>query len=67
MRLQVDNEFQRVKLKDLNDENNVDMFTTTVRGGKAFAADQKIRELKTRVAKLNAQKIKITPGQIILN
>ena len=67
MRLQVDNEFQRVKLKDLNDENNVDMFTTTVRGGKAFAVDQKIRELKTRVAKLNAQKIKITPRQIILN
>ena len=67
MRLQVDNEFQRVKLKDLNDENNVDMFRTTVRGGKAFAVDQKIRELKTRVAKLNAQKIKITPRQIILN
>ena len=67
MRLQVDNDFQRVKLKDLNDENNVDMFRTTVRGGKAFAADQKIRELKTRVAKLNAQKIKITPRQIILN
>ena len=33
MRLQVDNEFQQVKLKDLNDQNNVEMFTTSVRGG----------------------------------
>ena len=37
MRLQIDNEFQQVKTKDLNDENNVEMFTTSVRGGKAFA------------------------------
>ena len=43
MRLQVDNEFQQVKIKDLNDENNVEMFTSSVRGGKAFAAEQKIR------------------------
>ena len=47
MRLQVDNKFQQVKIKDLNNLNNVDMFTTSVRGGKAFAAEQKIRELKT--------------------
>ena len=46
MRLQVDNEFQQVKIKDLNDENNVEMFTSLVKGGKAFAAEQKIRELK---------------------
>ena len=26
MRLQVDNEFQQVKIKDLNDQNNVEMF-----------------------------------------
>ena len=38
MRLQVDNEFQQVKIKDLSDLNNVEMFTTAVRGGKAFAA-----------------------------
>lgn len=67
MKLQFDNEFQQVKLKDLNDENNVDMFTTAVRGWKAFAAEQKTRELKTRIAKLNAQKLKITPTNIILN
>ena len=53
MRLQVDNEFQQVKIKDLNDINNVEMFTSAVRGGKAFAAEQKIRELKTRIAKIN--------------
>ena len=41
MRLQVDNGFQQVKIKNLNDENNVDMFTSSVRGGKAFAAEQK--------------------------
>ena len=42
MRLQVDNEFQQVKIKDLNDLNNVEMFTCSIRGGKAFAAEQKI-------------------------
>ena len=51
MRLQVDNEFQQVKLKDLNDKNNVEMFTTSVTGRKAFAAEQKISELKTRISK----------------
>ena len=65
MRLQVDNEFQQIKIKDLNDENNVEMFTTSVRGGKAFAAEQKIRELKIRVSKMSAQKLKISPSKII--
>ena len=39
MRLQADNEFQQVKIKDINDENNVEMFTSSVSGGKAFAAE----------------------------
>ena len=65
MRFQIDNEFQQVRIKDLNDVNNVGMFTTSVRGGKAFAAEQKIRELKTRIAKLNVQKLKISPAKII--
>ena len=65
MRLQVGNEFQQVRIKDLNDLNNVGMFTTSVCGGKAFAAEQKIRELKTRIAKLNIQKLKINPAKII--
>ena len=61
MRSQVDKGFQHVKIKNLNDENNVEMFTSSVRGEKAFAAEQKIRELKTRISKLNAQKLKVTP------
>ena len=65
MKLQVDQEFQQTKIKDLNELNNVDMFSTSVRGGKAFAAKQKIRELKTRVAKLNGQKLKVSPNKII--
>ena len=43
MRLQVDHEFQQVKIKDLNELNNVTMFSTSLGGGKAFAAEQKIR------------------------
>ena len=41
MRLQVDNEFQQVKIKDLDDKFNVTIFTTSIRGGKAFATEQK--------------------------
>ena len=58
MRLQVDKEFQQLKIQDLYNENNVEMFTNSIRRGKAFAAEQKIRELKTTVAKLNIPKIK---------
>ena len=50
MRLRVDNEFQQVKIKDLNNLNNVEMFTTSVRGSKAFATEQKISEIKTKIA-----------------
>ena len=32
VRLQVDSKFQQVKIKDLNDENNVEMFTSLVSG-----------------------------------
>ena len=60
MKLQVDQEFQQVKIKDLNDLNNVKMFSTSIRGGKVFAAEQKIRELKTRIAKLHGQKLKMS-------
>ena len=63
MWLQVDNEFQPVKIKGLNYENNLEMFTSLVRGDKAFAAEQNIREIKTRISKLNAQKLKINPHQ----
>ena len=46
MRLQTDLEFQQIEIKRLNEKYNVDMFSTKVRGGKAFAAEQKIREFK---------------------
>ena len=65
MKLQVDQEFHQVKIKDLNELNNVEMFSTSLRGGKGFAVDQKIRELKTRISKLNGQKLKISPKKII--
>ena len=65
MKLQVDQEFQQVKIKDLNYLNNVEMFSTSLRGGKAFAAEQKMRELKTSIAKSNSQKLKISPRRII--
>ena len=65
IKLQVDQEFQQVKIQDLNGLNNVKMFSTSLRGGKVFAAEQKIRELKTRIAKLHSQKLKISPQIII--
>ena len=65
MKLQVDQEFQQVRIKDLNKQNNVEMFSTSLRGGKAFAAEQKIRELKTKISKLKGQKLKITQKKII--
>ena len=67
MRLQVHNEFQQIKIKHLNEMNNVEMFTASVRRGKAFAAEQKIRKLKTRISKLNAQKLKHSSTKKILN
>ena len=60
------NEFQQIKIKDLNDKYNVQMFSTGVRGGKAFAAEQKIREFKSRIAKLSVLKTKVPPTTIIL-
>ena len=41
------------------------MFSTSLRGEKPFAAEQKIRELKTRIAKLHGQKLKISTKIII--
>ena len=64
-RMRLHNEFQQVKTKSLNDENNIDMFTASLKGGKAFAVEQKIREFKTRISKLNAHKLKISPDKII--
>ena len=46
MRLQVDLEFQQNKIKELNKKYNIQMFTSKNRGGKAYVAEQKIREFK---------------------
>ena len=63
--MQVNKEFLQLKIKDLKEKFNVEMYSTSLRGGKAFAAEQKIRELKKRVARLQMQKLKITPKRII--
>ena len=52
MRLQTDLEFKQKKIFALNRKYNVDMFFTALRGGKAFAAEQKLRELKKRLSRL---------------
>ena len=44
MRLQTDQEFKQRRIFDLNKKYNADMFSTAVRGGKAFAAKQELRE-----------------------
>ena len=46
MRLQTDQEFQQNEIKELNLKYNVEMFSSRLRSGKAFAAEQKIREFK---------------------
>ena len=46
MRQQTDLEFKQNQIKKLNDEFNVEIYHKKVRGGKAFAAEQKIREFK---------------------
>ena len=44
MRLQTDLEFNQNQIKKLNNDFHVEIFHTKVRGGKAFAAEQKIRK-----------------------
>ena len=59
MRLQTDLDFQQTEIKNLNKKFNVDMFSTSVRGGKPFAAEQKIRESKNKKFRLKTvEKIK---------
>ena len=47
MRLQTDQEFKQKSIEKLNKKFIVKMYSMHLRGGKAFAAEQKIRELKT--------------------
>ena len=45
-KLQTDLEFNQNEIKKINKLFNIEMFHTRTRGGKAFAAEQKIREFK---------------------
>ena len=45
-RIQTDLEFRQREIQEVYQKYNVLMFHTKIRGGKAFAAEQKIRELK---------------------
>ena len=69
MRLQTDQEFRQNEIKKINLKYNVEMFSSRLRGGKAFAAEQKIRELKKVIFKTkNAYKLskkKINSKKII--
>ena len=69
MRLQTNLEFQQNDIKRLNKKYNVHMFSTRIRGGKAFAAEQKIREFKKLLLKTKnlykKSKKKIKPNEII--
>ena len=53
MCLQVDQEFQKNEIKNLNKKYNAEMFSTKIRGGKAFVTEQKVCELKKIISKLN--------------
>ena len=46
LRLQTDLEFKQNKIITLNEKFNVTMFSSKVRGGKAFAAERAIRDFK---------------------
>ena len=69
MRLPTDFKFKQNRIIKLNDEFDIEMFHTKVREGKAFAAEQKIREFKKilirskRFEKLRKNRIK--PNDLI--
>ena len=67
--LQTDLEFKQNPVKKLNDEFDVEMFHSKVRGGKAFAAEQKIREFKKILLKskrfIKSKGERIRPNQLI--
>ena len=69
LRLQTNQEFKENKILDLNKKYNVDMFLTAIRGGRAFAVEQKLRELEKRFFSLKAMEkrlsTKINPYEII--
>ena len=68
--LQIDLEFKQNQIKKLNDEFNIEMFHTKMRGGKAFAAEQKVREfrkilLRSKRCEKKPRKNRINPNDLI--
>ena len=69
MQLQTDLEFKQNEIKSLNEQLDVVIFHSKIRGGKAFAGEQKIREFKKillkskRFVKSDGQRIK--PNELI--
>ena len=63
MRLQTDQEFQQNEIKGLNASNNITMLSAKTWGGKAFAAEQKIRELKKLIKKATSSLNKTRSGK----
>ena len=69
MCLQTDLELKQNQIKKLNDEFNVEMFHVKVPGGKAFAAEKKIREFKKILLRSKrfekSRKNRIKPNDLI--
>ena len=69
MRLQTDQEFKQRNIEELNEKFNVKMYSSLLRAGKTFAAEQEICELKKlllrseRIAKFKGKRIK--PNQLM--
>ena len=51
--------YKQKNIFDLNKKCDVEMFSTAVRGGKAFASKQKIKELKKRIFRRKSLKKKL--------
>ena len=69
MRLQTDQEFHQMNIRKLNKEYDVDMYSTKLRHGKAFALEQKIRKLKKLFLKSKQMKKfehkRVKPNELI--
>ena len=69
MRLETEQEFKQRKIFEFNKKLNLEMYSINLQGGKAFAAEQKIRKLKrTLLKKKCMEKFKrerIKPNELI--
>ena len=69
MRLETDQKFKQRKIFELHKKFNIEIYSTNLKGGKAFAAERKITELKKtllgnkRMEKFKGKRIK--PNELI--